>query len=417
MYSSTARRESPAEVRDTCLQRDSHSSSVVVLPVLHPITLGRSAPSFLLSSEATSPTLTLALNVRQALCAAAALNEHPPWSHALLRAFVIRIEDPKRSANATDFAPRTRNLPDERPFGQFFSAHSRPSPITISQTPMTMMRHITLALAALITLLQQPLVASLTTPRSGGVTPWNKQTAGTRGARTTVATASALSATGGAAAAAAAPAQDATKDYSGQAAALFGNLRIPAALFAGAAAGSAFAMPLAATDGLAFGTAKRFYALLMMASLSAQIITIIVSTLAMGAMSFRPTVLTSSTSELLNSQYDFEWVAARLHFLLGIIMFVTGCGLRAWVSIACPFFAKAAVGLIFSSTVFCVAVINEREHEDSGSSVWAVPFKFVRLLSGRARSQPLFAVSFLVFISTAVYMGVNAPHIYKYLAV
>ena len=36
------------------------------------------------------------------------------------------------------------------------------------------------------------------------------------------------------------------KDYKSEASSLFGNIRVPAALFAGASAGAAFAMPVAA---------------------------------------------------------------------------------------------------------------------------------------------------------------------------
>ena len=204
------------------------------------------------------------------------------------------------------------------------------------------------------------------------------------------------------------------QDYSGPAASLFGNLRIPAALFAGAAAGSAFAMPLSPTDGLKFGLAKRIYALLMMGSLSAEIITIVVSTLAMGSMTVRPTELTKSTRELLANKYDFEWVSARLHFLMGILFFAIGTGMRAWVSISCPVFALSAVGLIASSTLFCLAVIDERERE-GGSSLLAVPFKFLKLMLTRIKSDFLFGLSFALATATGIYILLNVPHIYHYL--
>ena len=206
------------------------------------------------------------------------------------------------------------------------------------------------------------------------------------------------------------------RDHSGQVSSLFGNLRIPAALFAGASAGSAFAMPLTATDGLNFGITKRLYALLMVGSLSAQIIVIVVSTMAMGALSTRPQQLTRSTQDLLDSSYNFEWITTKLHFLMGILLFVTASGLRAWVSISCSVFAKAAVGLIASSTIFCLAVIDERERENN-SSLLKIPFKFFRLMIGRIkRVEPLFAVSFVLGAGTFLFILAKAPHIYHYLA-
>lgn len=53
---------------------------------------------------------------------------------------------------------------------------------------------------------------------------------------------------------------DATQetDFSGQPSSLFSNIRVPAALFGGAAAANAYAMPLLPSDGLKVGLRGKF---------------------------------------------------------------------------------------------------------------------------------------------------------------
>jgi len=205
------------------------------------------------------------------------------------------------------------------------------------------------------------------------------------------------------------------QDYSGKAASLFGDIRIPAALFAGASAGAAFAMPLTGADGVKFGFAKRVYALLMMGGLSCEMIAIVTATLAMAGIAnqSRP-VLSKCANSYLDAEYNFEWVAARLHFLLGILMFASGAGLRAWVTIGCPIYAKASLGIISSATIFCLGIINARER-CAGSSVFALPLKFLQLMLQKATSDFLFGLSFVLATATAAYVCANVPHVFHYL--
>jgi hypothetical protein len=71
------------------------------------------------------------------------------------------------------------------------------------------------------------------------------------------------------------------KDCGGTVAGLFGNLRIPASLIAGASLGSAFALPLMDTDNFKIGIAKRMYALSMITTLGSMLLVVILSTIAM----------------------------------------------------------------------------------------------------------------------------------------
>ena len=205
------------------------------------------------------------------------------------------------------------------------------------------------------------------------------------------------------------------KDYRAEASSLFGNVRIPAALFAGASAGAAFAMPLGAADGLKLGLVKRVYALLMMTALSSQIVAVVISTLAVGALATKQSSMTESVAALLKEYYDLEWTGARWHFLSGVLMFVLGIGLRAWVTIHCPIIAVAALGIIASGSLLCTAFMEEMQQGDVLDGIFKLPFRYMKLLWQRAKGKPLFAMAFAVSAVTNVYILVKLPHIIGYL--
>ena len=205
------------------------------------------------------------------------------------------------------------------------------------------------------------------------------------------------------------------KDFSTVAANMFGNIRIPAALFAGAAAGAAFAMPLVAGEGLQLGMVKRLYALLMIGSLSSQVIAVTVATVTMSAMSLAKPVKTASVAEYVNQNYNFEWVTARFHFLSGLLLFVFGSGLRAWLTISCPVIAKAALGIIVSGTLLTLAFIDavERTQLESKLGILVLPVQFFTLLGQRMKKPDgyLFGAAILSSVVTAAYLVFNVKHL------
>jgi hypothetical protein len=209
------------------------------------------------------------------------------------------------------------------------------------------------------------------------------------------------------------------KDFRGEASNLFGNVRIPAALFAGASTGASFAMPLAASEGLRLGLVKRVYALLMMAALSSAIVAVVVSTLTVGSLSTHTTPKTYSVNELIREHFELEWASTRFHFLSGVLYFIVGIGLRAWVSISCPVIAKAAVGTILSCTLLCVAFIQDAETKSQSTScmdgVLQLPLSYFTALFRRARTRPLFTAALVVSLTTWGYTLANIPHVIQYL--
>lgn len=211
------------------------------------------------------------------------------------------------------------------------------------------------------------------------------------------------------------------KDYSGVASSLFGNLRIPASLFAGASAGAAFTLPISASEGVALGMVKRTYALLMIGSLSSQIITLVVSTMAMTMISANDEKKSNSLIQFLNDNYELEWTTARLFFLSGLLLFSMSLGLRAWVAISCPIVARTALGLIISSTFFCLACIQDIESKmTAGSnkhrSLIHMPFRFCTMMTRKATQAPLFALAVIIASISFTYIGSNVLHLVKYLA-
>ena len=208
-----------------------------------------------------------------------------------------------------------------------------------------------------------------------------------------------------------------TKDYSDQAKALFGDIRFPASLFAGASAGAAFAMPLTANDGLRLGLVKRFYALIMMGALSSQLLAIVVATLTVGTITCESRKLEAAKSvgEFITKNFDVEWTVVRASFLGGILGFVVAAGMRARVTIGCSVFAKATLGIVISATLLAVAFLEEAEREKSGGSIFGLGFKCLKLLAGKARSEPLFAAGLVSSALTWGYLLSQGSHIYHHL--
>lgn len=209
------------------------------------------------------------------------------------------------------------------------------------------------------------------------------------------------------------------KDYSGEAAAQFGNLRIPASLFAGASAGASFAMPLVAGEGLKKGMAKRMYTLLMLSSLCSQIITIVVSTISMAGIATSPTEgrETHSLSDFFDKSYELEWMTVRSSFMSGLIMFSIGSGLRSWISISCNGIAKVAVGLIATSTCLCIGFIHGSFHKDEKSgSMLNIPFRFVRLILKKSRHNLFFALATVLGLYTTIHFGIELPRLVDHLS-
>lgn len=215
------------------------------------------------------------------------------------------------------------------------------------------------------------------------------------------------------------------KDFVHEASGLFGNIRIPAALFAGASAGAAYAMPVTAVaDSLLLGFAKRLYGVLMIHALASQIVTIVVGTMAMANMAGRNHGVPQFTnlSAWIRHYYYAEWTTVKFQFITGILAFSTASGVRAWVTMGCPVMATVSVGGIVSATLLSMAFGAELErkiHGNGGMSFWKMPLEQVRVLYNytiREGGNPLFLAGLVCYLATLVYAAVKIPHLYHYLA-
>ena len=206
------------------------------------------------------------------------------------------------------------------------------------------------------------------------------------------------------------------QDFSNEATGLFNNVRIPAALFAGASAGATFALPLVASEGLKVGMVKRIYALMMMGALSSEVVAVVVSTLTMGALSTQSKKRTAvSLHDFLLNYYELEWSSTRLHFLSGVLLFSLAIGMRAWISISCPVVAKAALGIILSSTLLCLSFWRQLEGDSFMDGVVQLPARYAGALIRRSKQSEFFAASFTLTLVTALYIIMSIPHVAKYL--
>ena len=220
----------------------------------------------------------------------------------------------------------------------------------------------------------------------------------------------------------------ACSSFSSSATALFANVRIPAALFAGAAAGAAYALPVAAAEGLRVGLAKRLYALLMIQTLAAQLIVIVVATVSLSQIATGSTTTATMTTTSSNSpqqtklaatlmdwmqQYHGgEWTTVQCQFLTGICTFSTAVALRAWITMICPVLATASVGILASSTLLALAFFEMAERQP----LWRLWWQQYRVLAKAARTSPLFGLAALCYFVTLVYTACRIPHLYQYLA-
>jgi hypothetical protein len=204
-------------------------------------------------------------------------------------------------------------------------------------------------------------------------------------------------------------------DCGGIVAGLFGNLRIPASLIAGASLGSAFALPLAGTDGLKLGAVKRIYALFMMGTLSSMLLTVLVSTISMNDIALSPARYATSGRDYIEKNYDLEWMAAKTNFIWGSVIFVLGSMLRMWVFMSCPIVANGVLGIMGSLTLVSVSIVLEFTRRQTGQNLLQQIKKSMQMVFARMQKNNLFGVAAVMWMTTIIYLTVKIPHIAHFL--
>lgn len=196
---------------------------------------------------------------------------------------------------------------------------------------------------------------------------------------------------------------------------LFGNLRIPASLIAGASLASAFALPLAPTDGLKLGTVKRVYALFMMSSLSSMLLTVLVSTMCMADITLSPPRYAKTANDYVQNNYALEYMAAKTNFIWGNIVFVVGSMLRMWVFLSCPVFADGVVGIMGSLALVSVSILLEFTKRHTGQNVLQQTTTSMKVVIAKIKKNYLFGVAVAMWVATITYLIAKTPHLVSFL--
>ena len=266
--------------------------------------------------------------------------------------------------------------------------------------------------------------------------------------------------------------QSAPQDYRNDASRLFNTIRIPATVLAVAAASSAFAVHIQRRDTVRVGIAKRLYYLCMVGATASHSIALVVATVTGIELSTDhhdgDQYLTSTIHDLLHtSQYfKLEWLAVRVHYWLGIGLFLLGVGtssrgapfflvlslspsfvlltrvyyffrchyillragwlagwllpvfsvpgIRAYISIACPIIAKSAMGIVVSALLVCGAFVSKTQRHRAryiDRQERNIPLTYLQTLIETSTQYPIFGIALVLVVMTKLYIVYHIPHI------
>ena len=162
-----------------------------------------------------------------------------------------------------------------------------------------------------------------------------------------------------------AAAQTGVKQFDGAASAVFNNLRIPAALVAGAAFGGAFGLQLNSADAFALALAKRAYVVIAVMALASELLVVVTATCALDAMNRADSLVPAETLSCWfeRNGLELENLVCTVHFFFGLLGLTAMVGLRAWITISCARIAKGTLGLIASVVLIMISMLNSRNVE------------------------------------------------------
>lgn len=205
------------------------------------------------------------------------------------------------------------------------------------------------------------------------------------------------------------------KDYGGAVANLFGNLRIPASLIAGASLGSAFALPFLASDTGLIDFAKRMYIFSMVTTLGSMLLVVILSTIVMNDICLIPPRLAKSVRDYVDEHYLIEWMMVRSSFFYGALAFIVGSAFRAWISIECPLLGRAVVGILSSISIISLSYIMDKIRLQCGRPLHESALLYLKEVVRRTKRNPLFGIGVSLWVFSVTYLLVKLPHMYYFL--
>ena len=206
-------------------------------------------------------------------------------------------------------------------------------------------------------------------------------------------------------------------DYGGVVSGLFGNLRIPAVLLAGASVAQAYAMPLSDTDGLQLGLIKRAYVLCILGCFCSMLLTVLLSTAVMTDIALSNARLAKNPSEYINRYYALDYMLTKLNFFAGSAIFAIGTMLRGLIFLNFGLVAKGVLGIMGSFTLMSMGIVLEYSRRQTGKSLWGQMSDTFLLMKIKARTNKLFGIGVILFVSTLCYLVAMIPHIVEYLTI
>lgn len=149
---------------------------------------------------------------------------------------------------------------------------------------------------------------------------------------------------------------------------LFSNMRVPAALIAGAIlpVGFAAAAKPVRNEDAAIRVIKIFGAFLAIFTLSSELITVVYSTIAVNKLKELPHEPASSVTVLLARDYEMEWLGVNVHFFGGLISLASVTSLFVWLNLGARV-GKAAALAAASAVSLMLAVVNNGIAKGDGS--------------------------------------------------
>lgn len=214
------------------------------------------------------------------------------------------------------------------------------------------------------------------------------------------------------------PLKPALSDFRKDAATLFDNLRVPAAIVNTAAIGSAFSLRPLSSDLPVIAVVKRCHTLLAVSSIGSELLAIVTATVAINKLSEVESAPTTSVVELLLSEdYEFSWISVNVQFFAGLFGLASMVLLHAcvWGAAHSPTIGRVSAYIMVSSVCLMASVINEgtsRPGVVASGPNQNLPFgrtlswRYVQLLSKRARRAPLVLLGlFFALLATTTGMS------------
>ena len=214
-------------------------------------------------------------------------------------------------------------------------------------------------------------------------------------------------------------------DYRKDAAELFDNMRVPAALVNGAAVTTAFALVPLPSDPAPIAVFKRVHLLLAVAAIAAELNAIVTATVAINKLSEVDSAPTASVVDLLLSDaYEFSWISVNVQFFAGLFGLAAMVLIRALATMAAsPAVGRISACLMGAAVLLMVAVVNDGVAQagvvasgpaqelalpfNTGRSLVGLVARYMQLLRKRARrGRPLI----LVAMALAAIAGLLAAH-------